>query len=504
MQKNVLLFGAGKSATVLIEYLIKQAKSQNWQIQIVDTNLETIETKTKKSKNALAFAFDIATDTEARQSLIANAAIVISLLPPNLHIIVAKDCIFYQRNLLTASYLNDEIKALTNEIEKADVLFLYEMGLDPGIDHMSAMELIDDIQKKGGIITSFKSHCGGLVAPESDTNPWHYKISWNPRNVVLAGKAGAQFLENGKTILQTYDDLFLPAQCVFIEGMDDVYSYYANRDSLNYIDTYNLKNVETFIRTTLRHPDFIYGWNNLVALHFTDEEKVYDTTNKSLAQLFTEHLNKNEFGDWLSTRMLDNLNRVKDLATQLSQLLEEEEEAFENIEELDESFMAVDENGNLTELNTDEIKEDGAVIIAEQLRTNNLDLKLLMYLGLNDETTIVNKGLCSAADILQFALEKKLVLEPTDKDMIIMQHEIGFLFDKENKVTKSTLIVKGKDATNTAMAKTVGLPLGIAAKLILNGTIASKGLQIPISKEIYLPVLFELKKNGIEFINTYL
>jgi saccharopine dehydrogenase-like NADP-dependent oxidoreductase len=497
MHKNVLLFGAGKSATVLIQYLLKNAAKQNWQIQVVDANIEVVEAKIKNHKNGLAFAFDIAADTEARQSLIANAAIVISLLPPALHILVAQDCIAYQRNLLTASYIDDATKQLAPAIKENNLLFLYEMGLDPGIDHMSAMQLIDNIHAQSGTITSFKSHCGGLVAPESDNNPWHYKVSWNPRNIIMAGKAGAQFLQNGKIIKQEYQNLFTPAQHIIVDAIDAIYSYFANRDSLSYIDTYKLNNVHTFIRTTLRHPDFIYGWNNIVALQLTNEEKVYQTDGKSLAQLFKEHLKKHNLDNWLGNIIMDNLNKTKQAAIQLSEIIDAEEIAKENANPTDAPQMLVDANGDL--LIVDDIKNDNAATVANLLAKQNLDFKLLAYLGFMDELSFVNKGLCSAADILQFAVEQKLVLHPADKDMIVMQHEIEYSVANQTKSITSNLIVKGDDAIHTAMAKTVGLPLGIAAKLILNGTITTKGLQMPIQKEIYQPVLIELAKNGIVF-----
>jgi saccharopine dehydrogenase-like NADP-dependent oxidoreductase len=498
MQKNILLFGAGKSATVLIDYLIKESVTENWIINIVDANKQIVEEKTKQHHNTKAIAINIETDLITREALIAKADIVISLLPAHLHIIVAKDCISYKKNLLTASYMDDNIKALENDISNNDLLFLYEMGLDPGIDHMSAMQILDSIKEKGGVITSFKSHCGGLVAPESDTNPWHYKISWNPRNVVMAGKAGAEFLINGIKSKVDYETLFDDAKLIFVDGVDNL-SYYPNRDSLSYIPIYNVETAHTFIRTTLRHLDFMYGWNNVIELKLTNEEKIYNTDNKTLAAIFKEHLDKQNFGEWVSNKMLGNLQNTKSLLEKLTSLMELEEEVKEDGETIEESFMHVNVEGNLEQVNVDDVKNTSAAVVAHQMHQNNLTLKLLFFLGLDDEITMVNKGLCSAADILQFALEQKLLLQPKDKDMIVMHHEIGYtILNKEENIT-STLIVKGEDAIHTAMAKTVGLPLGIAAKLILNGTITSKGLHIPIAKEIYNPVLKELENYGIRF-----
>jgi saccharopine dehydrogenase (NADP+, L-glutamate forming) len=433
MKKNILLFGAGKSATVLIDFLIKEASVENWHIAIVDANKEVILQKTNNINLATAHSFNIETDTIARQSLIENADIVISLLPPHLHILVAKDCIKYKKNLLTASYVDTTIKALEQDIVQNDLIFLCEMGLDPGIDHMSAIELIHNIKAQGGIIISFKSHCGGLVAPESDDNPWHYKISWNPRNVVMAGKAGAEFLQNAVKNKVLYKEMFTAINEVQVTSLSTL-AYYPNRDSLSYIPIYNLQNATTFIRTTLRHPDFIKAWQAVISLQLTNEEKLYDSTLFSCKEIFTQHIAK--------------LN-LKDT---LHQLLQDEKIA-----------------------------------------------KALYFLQLHTNALLFNKGMISIADVLQFALEQNLKLQPEDKDMIVMQHEIGYTLNNESKQVTSTLIVKGEDANRTAMAKTVGLPLGIAAKLILNGSITSKGLQIPISKEIYKPVLRELAKNGIVF-----
>ncbi len=498
MQKNILLFGAGKSATVLIDYLINESIKEKWFITIVDANKQIVLEKTKEHINTKAIVINIEKDAKDRELLIASADMVISLLPAHLHILVAKDCITYKKNLLTASYIDDNIKALENEITNNNLLFLYEMGLDPGIDHMSAMQLLDTIKEKGGVINSFKSHCGGLVAPESDTNPWHYKISWNPRNVVMAGKAGAEFLLDGKKSKVDYPNLFDDAKLIFVDGLEDL-SYYPNRDSLSYIPLYKLETAHTFIRTTLRHVDFMYGWNNIIELKLTDEEKVYNTDNKTLSAVFKEHLDKQNFGEWVSNKMLGNLQNTKTLLEKLTSLIELENEANDEGENIEESFMHVNDAGNLEQINVEEVKNTSAAVVAHQMHQNNLTLKLLFFLGLNDETTMVNKGLCSAADILQFALEQKLLLQPTDKDMIVMQHEISYTLHNKEQNIKSSLIVKGKDAIHTAMAKTVGLPLGIAAKFILNGTITSKGLQMPITKEIYNPVLKELENFGVKF-----
>lgn len=491
--KTILLFGAGKSATVLIDYLLEQAPVENWHVQVVDADLSLVTSKTAGSPYATPLSFNIKESSE-RARYIEQASIVISLLPPHLHIEVARDCLRLNRNLLTASYVDDAIRELGQEIRDKNLFFLYEMGLDPGIDHMSAMQLIDKIHAAGGTIHSFKSHCGGLVAPESDDNPWHYKISWNPRNIVLAGKAGAHYRENGEEKKILYQDLFNIPHRVQVPGLEPL-GWYPNRDSLSYTQLYGLENTSTFIRTTLRHPDFMFGWNNIIELKLTDETPVYDTDGKTLQQVFKEHMDKQGFGDWLNKKLTERFSQTKELLESLMQLAEAEADA----DDVPESFLAVEKDGHLEEVNLDEAKNNAAEYLSHKMHEANLTLKQLFFLGLDDDQTLVNKGKCSAADLLQFALEKKLVLYPQDKDMIVMLHEFSYMNQGKEAGVSSALVVKGEDSLRTAMAKTVGLPLGIAARLILNGTIQMTGLHIPTSKHIYEPVLTELKQYGISF-----
>ncbi len=421
--KTILLFGAGKSATVLIDYLIAEAEINNWKFIIADANREQILSKTNNSAFAEAVQIDI-TNEKLRGDLVQRAHIVISMMPPALHFLIAKDCVEYRKHLLTASYLDDKMKSLLEEIRDRKLLFICEMGLDPGIDHMSAMKIIDGIKARGGNITSFKSHCGGLVAPESDDNPWHYKISWNPRNIVMAGQSGAEYKLNNEIKTIKYSDLFDCSNEIVFDGLKSL-AFYPNRDSLSYIPTYKLPDVATFIRTTLRHVDFFKGWNAIVHAGLTNDVKPIDI--KGLT-----------FSKWS----------------------------------------------------------------APVLAFTNADNKLMLqHLGLFDDA-LVPATAKTSADILQWLVETKLAMHPQDKDMIVMLHEFEYIQDGKNKSLKSCLIVKGEDSLRTAMAKTVGLPLGIAAKLILNETIKLKGLHIPTVKEIYEPVLEELEANGINFIET--
>jgi saccharopine dehydrogenase (NADP+, L-glutamate forming) len=433
---KILLFGAGKSATCLIDYLGKCCDENNWKLVVCDADLSLAQSKTKDFSSASAISFDVSNE-EKRHENISKADLVISMLPPALHFLVAKDCVQFSKNLLTASYLDEKLKSLKNEIEEKGLIFLAEMGLDPGIDHMSAMKMINKIKKEDGTISSFKSHCGGLISPESDENPWHYKITWNPANVVMAGSAGAVYLEDANKIEIPYSEIFNDENnLVDVPGLFPL-AWYANRDSLSYIDTYELHDTKTFIRTTLRYPSFCRGWNKMIKL---------DLTNKNDQQ---EIKNCKTLSEWF------NLKKKK--------------------------FASQNENDlNKTDFFDPEFS------------------KQINYLGLYEDEKIP-ADISNSASLLQLVLEKKLVMKPTDKDMIIMLHEIEYRAHEKNKKTRSCLIIKGEDQIHTAMAKTVGLPLGIAAKLILKNKIKLIGLHIPVIAEIYEPVLKELELNGIKF-----
>jgi saccharopine dehydrogenase-like NADP-dependent oxidoreductase len=498
--KHILLFGAGKSATVLIDYLKDLADEKNWNVTVADGSLDIAKSKTGLHNRVKPFEINLE-NTEARKQLIQSADIVISLMPPHLHYLLALDCIEYSKNLLTASYIDKPTQDLAEQVKAKGILFLYEMGLDPGIDHMSAMQIIHHIHEQGGRITSFMSHCGGLVAPKSDDNPWHYKISWNPRNVVMAGKAGAVFLENGHIKNIAYENLFDAANLVELPNAETL-AFYPNRDSLGYINIYGLEGIETFVRTTLRHPEFCFGWKNIVDLKLTDENKIYETNGMTMAQFFKQHFNRNNFSNWLDEMMMTRLNAAKETMEKLMQIMEAEEDAMDEGELPEQTIMMVDESGTLNSIDVDEVKENAAEMVAVKMNEANISMKQLFYLGIDDHETLINLGLCSAADVLQFIAEKKLVLSANDRDMIVMLHEFKYQLNGKNKSLKSLLRVIGDSHTHTAMAKTVGLPLGIAAKLILEGEINEAGLHIPILPEIYQPVLKELEKHYIRFEET--
>ncbi len=431
---HFLVFGAGKSATVLIDYLKKLVIERNWSLTVADVDLITIRQKLGVGENLHAVEINI-TDADKRGQLIQSADIVISLMPPHLHLPIAKDCIHFGKHLLTASYVDPAIREMANQIKDKELLFLCEMGLDPGIDHMSAMQLIQNIKAKGGEIISFYSHCGGLVAPESDDNPWHYKISWNPRNVVLAGKAGALYKMNGKEIKLDYTEIFHQSGTVNFPELGTL-AYYANRDSLSYTELYALTSANDFLRTTLRYPAFCKGWAALVDLKLTDEEYKYNTSVLTVKDFVEMHINHHQLtAKW-------------------------------------ESFIA-------------------DPVLNEQFR----------FLGLFD-TIPIKKELQTPAAILQWRMEESWVLKPDDKDMIVMMHEIIYSLNNQQFKAISSLKVIGEDHLRTAMAKTVGLPLAIAAELIADGQLKETGLHIPIIPAIYEPVLSRLEKEGVQFYDS--
>lgn len=500
--KKIVLFGAGKSASVLIDFLLEQAAAGGLHLTIADASKSAAEAKIAGRAGGKAISLDIR-DDKSRFELISSANLVISLMPPALHILIARDCISAGKHLLTASYADAEMMALNEEAKSANLLFLCEMGLDPGIDHMSAMKMIEDIRSRGGTIESFKSHCGGLVAPESDTNPWHYKISWNPRNIVTAGKQGAVYRFNGENVKEDYEEMFDPQRKVRIGHTEiNELAYYPNRNSLPYIGLYGLEDCKTFIRTTLRHPDFIFGWKNIIDLKLTDEAEVFDSRALSLRGFFAQYLMSHGFEQWLGKKLTGRFRETRDLLEQLLKLLQSEAESERKGEALPDNFMIVDETGNLKNIELEEIRTETASAMAVKMHEANLTMKQLFFLGLDDEKTMIPGEKYTAADVLQLALEKKLALEPEDKDLIVMLHEIEFSIGSQRKYARSLLWVKGENSVRTAMAKTVGMPLGIAALMLLDNKIKLTGVQIPVSPEIYEPVLLELRKHGICFDET--
>lgn len=438
--KSILIIGAGRSATACINYVLDQAKQKGWFVTVADADPELATKKVNNHPNGRGTWLDV-TKVNDRRELIERADIVVSLLPAHLHLEVAHDCIRLKKHLITASYVSKELYRLGDEARDRELLFMGEMGLDPGIDHMSAMANIDAIKAKGGKLKAFRSYTGGLIAPESDNNPWHYKFTWNPRNVVLAGQGTAQYLQSGKYKYIPYNRLFKQYWEVDIEGMGE-YEVYANRDSLLYREVYGLKDIPTILRGTIRSKGFCDAWNALIKLGLTDGSfpilEADKMTYHSLMEAYLGHF-KGKGGS---------------------------------------------------------VKERVAEFLGET--PNSPVMKKLEWLGLFRKKRI-KQGTATPALMLEHLLLDKWALDPGDKDMIIMQHEFEYEMDGVDKLLKSTLVLKGKNDEDTAMSRLVGLPLGIFVKLVVEGKIKAKGVHIPVMKEVYEPVLEELKKYDVQF-----
>ena len=440
--KNILVLGAGRSATSLIDYLTRSSMQHDWSVRVGDYDLETAEKKCANSSRAEAFRFDINQQDQCAIE-VKNADLVISMLPAAYHPLVARECVNHGVHMLTASYVSNEMKALDQEAKEKGILLLNECGLDPGIDHMSAMRVIDQIRNDGHELTGFETFTGGLVAPNpSEDNPWEYKFTWNPRNVVLAGQGIVKFIQEGKYKFIPYHRLFRRTEIVHIPGHGH-FEGYANRDSLKYLDVYGLRGIRTIYRGTFRRPGFCRSWDIFVQLGATDDtyymEDVASMTHRDFINSFLSYNPK------------------------------------DSVELKLAHYLHLDIDGP--------------------------EMYRLKWLGMfEDEPVGLEKG--TPAQILEHILKKKWSLNSDDKDMIVMWHKFDYLEGKKHREIHSTMVAIGDDATNTAMSKTVGLPLGIAARHILTGNIRLSGVQIPIIPELYNPILDELVNSGIELSET--
>lgn len=441
--RQILIIGAGRSASSLIQYLLNKSNEENLHLTIGDLSLELAQRKTNNHPNATAIALDI-NNAVQRQAEIQKADIVISMLPAHMHIEVAKDCVTFQKNMVTASYISDAMQSLDAEVKAKGLIFMNEIGLDPGIDHMSAMKVIDDIKAKGGKMILFESFCGGLVAPESDTNLWNYKFTWAPRNVVLAGQGGAsKFIQEGKYKYIPYHKLFRRTEFLEVEGYGR-FEGYANRDSLKYRSVYGLDDVLTLYRGTIRRVGFSKAWNMFVQLGMTDDTYVMEDSENMTYRDFI-----NSFLPYSPTDSVE-------IKTRLQLGIEQDDIMWDKLLELD---------------------------------LFNPNKKV----GLKNATP---------AQILEHILNDSWSLQPDDKDMIVMYHKFGYEINGERKQIDSKMVCIGDDQTYTAMAKTVGLPVAMATLQILNGNIKTPGVQLPIRPEVYNPILKELETFGVIFKET--
>ncbi len=438
--RKILIIGAGRSASSLIKYLLDKSDAEKLLVTIADLSEDLAQKKTGNHKNARAISFDVCND-EQRKHEIQQADIVISMLPAHLHIEVAKDCIIYKKNMITASYISEEMKSLDFQAKESQIVLMNEIGLDPGIDHMSAMKIMDEIKSKGGKIILFESFCGGLVAPESDTNLWNYKFTWNPRNVVLAGQGGAaKFIQEGTYKYIPYHKLFRRTEFLEVEGFGR-FEAYANRDSLKYREIYGLQNVDTCYRGTIRRVGFSKAWDVFVQLGMTDDTYIIDDS------------------EYMSNRDFVNL------------------------------FLPYHPTDSVEIKFRHQLKIDQDDVIWDKL----------LELDLFNKSVVTGLKNATPAQMLEKILSHNWTLQPEDKDMIVMYHKIGYEINGEQKQIDSTMVCLGDDQTFTAMSKTVGLPVAIATLKILNGEISTTGVQLPTAKEVYLPIIVELEKYGVVF-----
>ena len=436
--KRILVLGAGLSSSTLIQYLLENSVKYDWKIKVGDISQTLAKQKIKNHSNGEAFEFDIFNENQ-REVEIKKSDAVISMLPAKFHPIVAELCVKNNVNMLTASYISPEMKLLDSDAKSKGISLLNELGVDPGIDHMSAMRIVDKIKEQNGEILSFKSSTGGLIAPEYDNNPWNYKFTWNPRNVVLAGQGVSQYLVNGEMKYIPYHQLFERIENTTIPELGE-FEIYPNRDSLKYREIYNLTDIPSIFRGTIRRPGYCRAWNIFVQLGLTDDSYIIDNS---------ENLTYRQF-----------LNMYLDFNSKL------------NVEE--------------------------KIKLKFNLSDNSDVLNKLRWLGIFDNIKVDLKK-ATPAQILQKILVEKWVLDINDKDLIVMQHIIDYeLYDNKNRI-KSSLVVTGKDYIHTAMSMTVGLPLAIATKLLLTGKLKLTGVHAPVKKELYLPILDELEEYGIKF-----
>jgi len=438
--KNVLICGAGMSATDLISYMLQHADQYDWFVTVGDIAVETAEKKIGGHPRGKAVYFDCY-DNGIMEQHIKDSDIVISLLPPGMHAAAAKIALRHGAHVVTASYASQEMIDMHEEARKKDLTFLNELGADPGIDHMSGMRSIDSIRGKGGELTSFESYCGSLIAPESNDNPWGYKFTWSPMNVILAGSTGACYYEDGNLRCVPYHQLFENPKKIEILGFKD-FEAYENRDSVSFRNKYGLNDIPTFIRATLRYPGFCEAWNLLIKLGLTANNYPIDDSEKMT------------YRDWVASYLpTGNLNLEDSLA----------------------DHLGIERGGPLHQK--------------------------LLWTDLLSERPI-NRVDGTPAEILLDLLLDKLKFNRGDTDMLVFFERIRYRLNGKLHEHVSHLVTKGLDHEHTAISRTVGLPAAIGAKLILNGEIKSRGVLYPWTQEVYDPVLDELSELGIAFSSS--
>ena len=430
--KRILCLGAGLVARPYVQYLCKH----DYHVTVASRTKSKAERLINGCENADTVTFNIQTDNDLLKELTAQADLICSLLPYIFHVKAAKEAIKYKKPFCTTSYISDEMKALDENARNAGILLLNECGVDPGIDHMSAMKIIDSIHNNNGKAVSFTSFTGGLPAPDANDNPFGYKLSWSPRGVLLAGRNPAHFLKNGREVNIPGAELFDHYEIIEVPD-DGKFEGYPNRDSMSYIDIYNIPETKTMLRGTYR---------NL---------------------------------GWCST-----LKKIADLG-----LLDIEERSFSNMTYAD--FMR-------EQIKSEELYLLDAVANACGIESNDPIISRFEWLGLFSDNPIPS-NITTNLDALCHLFEEKLQYSPGQRDMIVMHHEfIAQYSDRKEKIT-STLIDYGIPNGDSSMSRTVALPVAIASRMILEGKITLTGVHRPILPEIYKPILKELEDNNIQF-----
>ncbi len=434
--KNVLVFGAGLVARPLVRYLLEQA---DFHVTVASRTLSKAEDLVSDHPRGQALAFDITRDGDKLGELVSQADIAVSLLPYIYHVQIAEQCIAHGAHLLTTSYVSDAMRALDAPAKEAGVILLNELGLDPGIDHMSAKRIIDQVHEAGGEIESFRSYCGGLPAPDANDNPLGYKFSWSPRGVVLAGRNDARYQEHGRIVDVPNARLFATHFLTWVEGLGD-FEAYPNRNSLPYIDLYGIPETDTMYRGTLRNVGWCDVMQKLNELGYFSLDERSDLVGKTFRQVMAELVYEGSRGD--------NLELETDLAAALN------------------------------------LSPTAGVMMA------------LKWLGLLDNAAISEKA-NTLLDVLADQMLVKMGYREGERDMVVLVHEFVATYSDHESFITSTLIDYGAPGGDSAMARTVGLPAAIGVHMILEDKIELTGVHIPVLPEIYEPVLDELAKLGI-------
>ncbi len=437
--KSVLVLGAGQSSPYLIRYLLEHAASDDFQVVVADRDLEQAAERVGAHPRGEARPID-ATSPEELFRAASSADLVINLMPPGMQRSIVHECMRADVDMLSVSYATSDLVQLSEEARELGLLMLFELGVDPGIDHMATMALLDRLRAEGKRVTSFVSYGGGLPAPDSIDNPLGYAVTWNPRNVVMAGADGALFVEDGRTRAVPPARVFEEVWPVEVASFGELEAY-ANRDSLSYVQAFGLEQAETVIRATLRYPGWCATWQQIVKLGLNNEA------------IGIPELHERSFAD------------------------------------LVDMFLPHPSKGADTEARA-------AAFLG--LETDDVELANLRWLGLFS-TEAIGFHARSATQVLTRRLAERLRLPEEGRDVVILQHELQTEMDGEVGRIRATLIEYGERGGMSAMARTVGLPTGIAARLILSGELEATGCLRPTERAIYEPVLEGLAREGLEF-----